>query len=50
MRFATLFDAVADGQKVYELPFRAGDLAAGVYLEHFEAAGVRLTRKLVLLR
>jgi hypothetical protein len=47
---ATLFDAVADGQKVYELPFRAGDLAAGVYFEHFEAAGVRLTRKLVLLR
>ena len=47
---ATLFDAVADGQRVYKFPFRADALAGGVYFERLEANGMHVTKKLVVLR
>ncbi len=47
---ATLFDAVADGQRRYEFPFQPRNLAGGVYFEQLETAGTRLTKKLVVLR
>lgn len=45
----TLFDGVAEGQRVYEIPFRRSGLAGGVYFQQLDAAGTRLNRKLVLL-
>ena len=47
---ATLFDAVADGQRIYQIPFRVDRLAGGVYFERMEARGMQLTKKLVVLR
>ena len=46
---ATLFDGVAEGQHVYEIPFRRDRLPGGVYFQRLEAAHTRLNRKLVLL-
>ncbi len=47
---ATLFDAMADGQRVYQIPFRVDALASGVYFERLDASGMQLTKKLVVLR
>jgi glucose/arabinose dehydrogenase len=47
---ATLFHAVAEGQRVYKFPFHTGALAGGVYFERLEANGMHLTKKLVVLR
>lgn len=47
---ATLFDAVAEGQRIYQIPFRVDALASGVYFERLDANGKRLANKLVVLR
>lgn len=47
---ATLFDAVAQGQRVYQFPFETGVLASGVYFQRLDANGMHLTKKLIVLR
>jgi glucose/arabinose dehydrogenase len=47
---ATVFEGEVEGQRVYRFPFHPDRLPAGVYFERLEAAGVRLTRKVVLVR
>jgi len=47
---ATVFQGVADGQRMYDIPFDARSMAAGVYFERLEAAGIELTKKVVILR
>ena len=47
---ATLFDGVAEGQRRYQFPFDASALPAGVYFQQLKAAGVSVSKKMVLLR
>ena len=47
---ATVFDAMAVGQRRYLLAFDASALAAGVYFERLTASGIHLSRKLVIVR
>jgi len=47
---ATLFDAVAQGQRTYQFPFQTGALASGVYFQRLEASGMQITKKIVVLR
>jgi glucose/arabinose dehydrogenase len=49
-QIATLFDGIAEGQRRYRIPYAPGTLPAGVYFEQLEAAGLRVSRKLMLLR
>jgi glucose/arabinose dehydrogenase/PKD repeat protein len=47
---ATPYDAIAQGQRVYQVPIHVDGLASGVYFQRLEANGVQLSKKLVILR
>jgi hypothetical protein len=47
---ASVYDGMTEAGKMYQKQINTGKLAAGIYIIHFQLAGVSTNKKLVLMK